>query len=298
MSDGKAPVLITGAGGLLGRCLVERLTGQGREVIGLAHAELDITRHDDVARRIQSINPAAVINAAATTDVDRCETDPKWAYAVNEAGPRYLASECEAIGAQFVHIGTDYVFSGDKEGFYTQDDAPNPSGVYAQSKLAGERAALEETDRCYIVRSSWIFGLGGKNFGSKVLNYARAGARLKGVIDQTSIPTYAPDLAARIITIIEREVYGLYHVTNSGTATWFEFARMALDLAGMSEVEIEPVKRADLNQAAPRPRNSAMRCLMSERLGLAPLRRWSEALEEFVREEALVESNPNPAQAP
>ncbi len=288
MNVSETTVLITGAGGLLGRCLAERLRRTGAEVAELSHGELDITQEAEVQRRIESISPAFVINCAAATDVDRCETEQDWAYAVNESGPRFLARACGRAGAQFVHISTDYVFDGEKEGFYTQDDVPNPAGVYAQSKLAGEHAVLAETNgRCYIIRSSWIFGEGGKNFGSKVIGYARSGAKVKGVIDQVSIPTYAPDLAARIEVILERGAHGLYHATNTGPATWFDFARLALDLAGMTGVEIEPVKRADLNQAAPRPRNSAMRCLLSEHLGLKPLRSWREALEEFVRKKLI-----------
>lgn len=280
---GPDSVLITGAGGLLGRSTAALLIDSGRAVTTLARADLDIADESATADLVDRLRPAVVINCAAATDVDRCEREPDYAYRANEQGPRNLARACSRKGAALVHISTDYVFDGEKEGFYTQEDEPNPLSEYAKSKLAGERAVAAELDRVYIVRSSWIFGPGGKNFGSRVLDLARKGAHLKGVTDQFSIPTYAPDLGARIIEIINTGTYGLYHVTNTGATTWMEFARLALDIAGLSDVSIEPVTRAGLGQPAKRPRNSALRCLFSEKLGLPPLRSWQGALREFIQ---------------
>ena len=261
---------------------MDLLTRHGVRVVGLTHQELDISSEEAVRAALESVKPDLIINCAATTDVDRCEREPDWAYAANEAGPRFLAREAERTGAQIVHVSTDYVFDGEKEGLYTQDDKPNPLSVYASSKLAGEIAVAAETQRCFIIRSSWVFGAGGKNFGSRVIEYAKAGAPLKGVTDQRSIPTYAPDLASRIETLVSTREYGLYHVTNTGPTTWYDFARCALDLAGMEDFHIEPATRKDLGQPAARPRNSALRCLKSEALGLEPLRHWRDALAEFV----------------
>lgn len=276
--------MITGAGGLLGRSMRARLADSGWRVVALPHAELDITNEEDVRGAVDSVRPDVLINCVATADVDRCEVDPDWAYAVNATGPRFLARACREAGAEIVQVSTDYVFDGSKQGFYTQEDEPASPSVYGKSKLAGEFAVREEAERFYIVRTSWLFGPGGKNFGSRVIEYARKGGSLKGVIDQTSIPTYAPDLAGRIEEIIDLGAHALYQVTSTGPTTWFEFARLALDLAGLPEVKIEPVTRAELNQIAPRPHNSAMRCLVSEKLGLPPLRHWKDALSEFVRE--------------
>ena len=276
--------LITGAGGLLGRSMHARLSDSGWRVVALPHAELDITNEEDVRATVETVRPEVLINCVATADVDRCEVEPGWAYAVNATGPRHLARACREAGAQMVHVSTDYVFDGSKQGFYTQEDEPNSPSVYGQSKLAGEFAVREEAERFYIVRTSWLFGAGGKNFGSRVIEYARKGGPLKGVVDQTSIPTYAPDLAGRIEEIIDLGAHALYQVTSTGPATWYEFARLALDLAGLGEVQVEPITRAELNQRAPRPHNSAMRCLVSEKLGLLPLRPWKDALVEFVRE--------------
>jgi dTDP-4-dehydrorhamnose reductase len=274
--------MITGAGGLLGRSMRKSLTRSGWRVVALTHTELDITNEAVVRLAVEDVRPDALINCVATADVDRCEMEPDWAYAVNATGARFLAQACREFGADIVHVSTDYVFDGSKEGFYTQEDEPRPVSVYGKSKLAGEFAVREEAERFYIVRTSWLFGVGGKNFGSRIIEYARKGARLKGVIDQTSIPTYAPDLAARILEIIDLGAHGLYHVTSTGPTSWMEFAKVALALAGMSEVEIEPVTRSALNQLAPRPQNSAMRCLVSEKLGLEPLRHWRDAVVEFV----------------
>jgi dTDP-4-dehydrorhamnose reductase len=276
--------MITGAGGLLGRSMLARLADSGWRVVALPHSDLDITSEEDVRDAVERISPDVLINCVATADVDRCEADPDWAYAVNATGPRFLSRACRDVGADIIHVSTDYVFDGSKQGFYTQEDEPNSPSVYGKSKLAGEFAVRAEAERFYIVRTSWLFGAGGKNFGSRVIEYARKGGPLKGVIDQTSIPTYAPDLAGRIEEIINLGAHGLYQVTSTGPTTWFEFARLALDLAGLSHVDLEPITRAELNQRAPRPHNSAMRCLVSEKLGLLPLRHWKDALPEFVRE--------------
>jgi len=274
--------LITGAAGLLGREMKARLGETGWRVVAMPRTALDITSEDDVLSAIEAACPDLLINCAATADVDRCEVDADWAYAINERGPAILARACRQFGVEIVHVSTDYVFDGSKEGFYTQEDVPQPLSVYGQSKVAGEVAVREATSRCYIVRTSWLFGVGGKNFGSRVIQNAREGAPIKGVTDQTSIPSYAPDVSARIEEIVTLGVHGLYHVTSTGPASWFEFARAALALAGLGDTEIEPVRRADLNQRAPRPHNTAMKCLLSEKLGLEPLRHWRDALVEFV----------------
>jgi dTDP-4-dehydrorhamnose reductase len=282
--DRRKQALIAGAGGLLGRFMAARLEASGWRVYAFPHAAFDIGDEDSVRAGFAQSRPQLVVNCAATTDVDRCERDRDWAHAVNVLGPRLLARQCNSYGADLVHISTDYVFDGLKGTPYTQEDEPHPLSVYAKTKLEGELAVRDEAERFYIVRSAWIFGPGGKNFGSRVIELARQGARLRAITDQTSSPTYAPDLAARIDEVIALRAHGLYHITNTGQTSWYDFARMALDLAGFGQVEIEPVSREALQQTAPRPRDTPMRCLVSENLGLAPLRHWGDALEEFVRE--------------
>jgi len=276
--------LVAGGHGLLARTLRVSLTSSGWEVFAPSHAELDITDEGAVQRAFGGFRPHFVINCASTSNVDSCEREPEWAFSVNELGPRLLARACNKAGAEMVHTSTDYVFEGAKQGFYTQEDEPRPQSVYGKSKLAGELAVREEAARFYIIRTSWLFGVGGGNFGSKVFEHARRIKPLLCVADQTSIPTYAPDLARRIEEIIALGGHGLYHGTNTGVGTWYEFAKMALELAGIEDVEIEPVSRAELKGIAPRPGNSAMRCLLSEKVGLAPLRHWRDTVPEFVRE--------------
>lgn len=278
----KRTVLITGANGLLGRATQNSFGEAGWNVVALPRTELDIADRDAVLRAIVRVSPSLVVNCAATADVDRCEIEPDWAFSINERGPRNLALGCIEVDAEIVHVSTDYVFDGSKQGFYTQEDQPSPISVYGKAKLSGELAVREITSKSYVMRTSWLFGRGGKNFGSRVIEYARGGAKLKGVIDQISIPSYAPDVSRRIVEIVKLGSHGLYHVTSSGPTSWFDFARLALNLAGLESVEITPVSRADLNQRAPRPQNSAMRCLLSERLGLTPLRHWNETLPGFV----------------
>jgi dTDP-4-dehydrorhamnose reductase len=283
-SDNDKRALIAGAGGLLGRFIAARLEAVGWRVFAFPHEAFDICEERDVRARFAESRPHLVVNCAATTDVDRCERDRDWAHAVNVLGPRLLAQRCSSNGADLVHISTDYVFDGLKGTPYTQEDAPNPLSVYAETKLAGELAVRDEAKRFYIVRSSWIFGPGGKNFGSRVIEYARQGVGLRAVTDQISIPTYAPDLAARIIEVVGLRAHGLYHITNTGSTSWYDFARLALDLAGFESLELAPVTREALKQVATRPHDTSMRCLVSENLGLPPLRHWRDALEEFVRQ--------------
>jgi len=273
---------VPGGNGLLAGAMNATLSAAGWTVLAPSRAELDISDESRVRRVFADFKPDFVINCASTGNVDRCEREPEWAFSVNEMGPRLLSRACRQTGAQMVHTSTDYVFDGTKQGFYTQEDEPLPRSVYGKSKLAGEIAVREEAERFYIVRTSWLFGVGGKNFGSKVFEHAQNDP-LKCVSDQTSIPTYAPDLARRIEEIISLGAHGLYHGTNTGVATWYDFAKLALEVAGIDDVEIKQVTRADLGGAAPRPGNSAMRCLVSEKVGLAPLRHWRETVPEFVR---------------
>jgi dTDP-4-dehydrorhamnose reductase len=279
----RAPILVTGATGLLGRSLAALSTAD-RPVVGLSHAELDIADPASVREALDCHRPAALVNAAAMTDVDGCERDPEAARRANVEGPRSLAAGCRAAGVRLAHVSTDFVFDGTKREPYTIEDAPRPLSVYGGTKLEGEEAVRTVLDDAIVARTSWVFGLGGKNFASRLFDYAAASTTLRGITDMRSIPTYAPDLAARLLEIVEMGRAGTYHVTGGGgDATWFDVARAALDLAGRTDVELLPVTVAELGLPAPRPAYSAMRCLLSERLGFAPLRPWRDALADFVR---------------
>lgn len=269
---------------MVGRALVQHCSASGDEVTACDHQTLDISDFNSVSQTLQASRPDAVINCAAWTDVDGCESNHDRAYATNAAGPENLARASADVAATFITISTDYVFDGKKEGFYTQRDVPNPISVYGQSKLEGEvRALTAYPEGASVVRTGFVFGVGGTNFLSTVVARARRGESLKAISDSYGTPTYARDLAVRL-----RELAGLghsavYHVVNDGSgATYEEFARAAFDAAGLESALVEPVKMDSLSRPAPRPRNSRLKCLTSENLGLAALPFWKDSLKEFL----------------
>ena len=275
-------LLIAGAGGLVGRAVFEHCTRECDQVAHLDRASLDITDEDQVNATLERERPEVVFNCAAWTDVDQCELDPDRARKVNAYGPELLALGCRRLGALFITISTDYVFDGEKNGFYTQRDQPNPQSVYALSKLEGERRAQNAWAGTIIVRSGYIFGVGGRNFLSSVIDRGRRGETLRAINDATGTPTYAPDLARQLRRLGQLDLPGTYHVVNAGEGSSFEeFARCALEAAGLDADLVQGVGLDSLNRPAPRPRNSRLRCLISEALGLEPLPSWQNALRDF-----------------
>jgi dTDP-4-dehydrorhamnose reductase len=272
---------------MVGRAVVEHCSGLGDEVAGAAHADLDISDRQACLEFIDKICPDTVINCAAWTDVDGCELDPARAFRANADGPENLASACRQSGASLVTISTDYVFSGTKDGFYTQRDDTDAISVYGKSKLEGERRAMSALARTTVVRSGWIFGRGGKNFLSKVIELRRQNKRLTTINDAFGTPTFAVDLSGRLRQLAELDLPGIYHVVNSGEGASFEdFVREAFAIAGLDMSGIEAVSMTTLDRPAPRPKNSRLRCLLTEAIGLAPLPPWRDALERFVASEA------------
>jgi dTDP-4-dehydrorhamnose reductase len=274
---------VTGAGGMVGHALTDHCRAIGDEVFACDHQSLDISDSDSVKSTLLSIKPEAVINCAAWTDVDGCESDPARAEAANALGPENLATASRLANAAFVTISTDYVFDGAKEGFYTQRDDPNPQSVYARSKLEGERRAQLAYARTIVVRSGFIFGPGGKNFLSTVVDLAGKGANLKAISDAYGTPTFSKHLASRLLDLARLDLPGTFHVVNSGKgASFSEFARLALDLGGFRELKLETISMNSLTRPAPRPFNSRLKCLLSEAVGLAPLPSWESAVGEFL----------------
>ena len=276
-------VAVTGAGGLLGRAANSHCAAQGDEVHAFDHGALDITDAAAVKRQLGDLKPDVVFNCGAWTDVDGCESDPDRAERANALGPQLLASTCRDIDALLITVSTDYVFDGTKDGFYTQRDHPNPISVYGRFKFEGERRAQTAYARTIVIRSGYIFGDGGTNFLSTALERARRGERLKAISDMTGTPTYAADLAARLRELAKLDVPGIYHVVNAGEGVSFEaFARTALEIGGVDPAGLISTTLAELNRPAPRPRNSRLKCLLSEAIGLAPLPYWREALRHFI----------------
>jgi dTDP-4-dehydrorhamnose reductase len=280
MTDG--PVLVLGAGGLLGRAMLEACAEAGREAVGLPRAACDIAAPGAVARALAESGATFCVNAAAATDVDRCEGDPAWGWRVNALGPRLVARACRGAGARCVHVSTDYVFDGDKGAPYDESDAPTPLSAYARSKLEGERAVLSEQPEALVLRTAWLFGPGGHNFVSQMPRLLRERGRVDAVCDQWSSPTAAADLAAWIVANAGRAAGGVYHTVNGGALSYADVARVIADALGLDPATcVGEVSAATLTRAARRPRTTALISAALPAEGLPQLRPAREALREL-----------------
>ena len=272
-------VLVTGSGGQLGLDLAELLPGRGHEAVALSRRELDISDSEAVDGALGEHEPEVVVNAAAFTNVDRCETETEAAYAVNALGPRNLARACEKRGASLLHVSTNYVFDGGQERPYEPFDAARPISAYGRTKLAGEEYVMRLTNRWTVVRTAGVYGRG-HNFVRTMLRVAGERDVLKVKDDEFVSPTHARDLAEGIAGIIEEEGYGLYHLTNAGSCSWYEFTREILRLSGV-ETEIVPIPGSEYPLPAARPANGVL-----SSLGGPTLRPWQEALADYLEREA------------
>ena len=277
-------IAITGAGGLVGSCLTKHLSPE-HHILALKHADLDITNPDAVRAFAIKERPDAIINCAVL-NVDECETDKPKAYAINVAGPEFLAAAAQEIGASIMHFSTNYVFDGKDEKVYTIHDEPLPVNNYGQTKLDGERAVMSACARHFIIRSSWVYGIGKANFLSIIHRNLMAGQPSKVVSDCWASAIYVEDLALRTREIIERNRPGIYQVVNEGVCSYVEFTLEAGRLVGLSEAQvnelIELIPDAEIKRPAVRPRYTPMRCLMSHEIGLPPLRAWKAALADYI----------------
>lgn len=280
-------IVVAGAGGLVGKEFARRFYNE-HQVLALKHSDLDITDAQAVRRLILDERPALIVNCAVL-GVDACELEPSSAWSVNVAGAENLAKAAADIDAEVLHVSTNYVFDGKRESdsFYTIEDAPNPINVYGQTKLAGERAVNAALPRSYIVRTSWVFGAGKENFFSTAQRSLKAAKRIRAITDMCASSTYVRDLVSRSIEILTRQRYSTYHVVNDGLCSYYDFALEAARILKFSDAEvmrlIEPVKALEIPHIAQRPRYTPMRCIVSEELGLAPLRDWRAALMEYLR---------------
>jgi dTDP-4-dehydrorhamnose reductase len=272
--------LVTGAGGQVGTAVVAAL--DGRDVVALDHGALDLAERDSVEKTLDAVTPQTVINCGALTDVDRCERDPDAAFAANAFGVRNLAAASERVGAHVVHISTDYVFDGRSERPYDEWDAAAPLSHYGRSKLGGERELACHASSWTVVRTAWVYGRRGGDFVSWVLDAVRRGETPPVVDDQTSSPTYAPDLAAMLVSLAAARRPGLFHVTNSDVASRVDLATAALTEAGLDPENIKPVSTADLDRHATRPAFSALDNRALRLAGLPVPRSWRDALHEYL----------------
>lgn len=273
-------ILVTGAGGLLGREVARVFAAHGREVRALPRAELDVSDREAVIAAVGAARPDLIVHCAALTNVDECEEQADRAFAVNAVGAGNVAQAAAGVDAEVVAVSTDYVFDGTKGSPYTESDGPNPIQTYGATKLAGEELVRSACPRHHIVRSAWIYGHGGRNFLSKLPELARSGGPIRAVTDQRGSPTYAPDLAEAILLLAGTGAFGTYHVVNEGACTFAEFCGHALGSLGAT-VEIDQVRRADLGRPAPRPADTSLEGKAWARAGFAALRPWRNAAEAF-----------------
>ena len=280
-------VLVTGAAGMVGHAVCNICRATGDTVLDYDHRGLDISVTQDVLKTLIEGKPDVVINCAAWTDVDGCESDSKRAFEANARGPENLANASHEVNSIFITISTDYVFDGTKDGCYTEEDQPNPQSVYGLSKLEGERLAQKANPATIIVRSGFIFGTNGSNFLSTVIERASKGEKIKAISDAYGTPTYARDLAVRLRELAQLNHPGIFHVANAGDGVSYEqFAREAVLMAGYVGVVVEGIQSDSLKRPASRPHNSRLRSLKSEAAGLSPLPGWRNSLNDFVRERA------------
>ena len=272
-------VFVTGAAGQLGSEFGAAL--QGHDIVALTSGDLDITDAKAVADVVDAHRPEVVINAAAYTKVDAAETEIDAAWAVNAGGPWHLARACARTGAALLHVSTDYVFDGTLDRPYTEFDPTNPVSAYGRTKEAGERLVRQTLDRHWIVRTAWVHGRHGGNFVKTMLRLGAERGAVSVVDDQRGSPTFADDLAAAIVQVIDEAPFGTYHRTNSGSCTWFQLAQRAYDLAGL-QVDVTPITTAQFGAPAPRPANSVLENRAAALLGLPALRPWEEGLERLV----------------
>ena len=275
-------ILVTGANGQLGQELVRLPARSDLEIIGLARAELDITDLAQCRNVMHSHKPDAVIHCAAYTKVDQAESEPDEAYRVNAYGTRNAAVAAEEIGAKFVYISTDYVFDGRADRPYREYDRTDPQSVYGRSKLAGEQLVQSLYSRYFIVRTSWVYGKYGSNFVKTMLKLAEERDHLKVVHDQIGSPTYTRDLAHFLLELAQTDYYGIYHASNSGVCSWYEFAKAIFEEQGLN-VQVEPCTTADFPRPAPRPAYSVLDHAAIRIHGLRPLRPWREALRHYLK---------------
>lgn len=277
-------LLITGARGQLGRDLTRIATERGDRVAAVDVDVLDITKRESVHDALVELRPDVVINCAAMTAVDACEEREDEAMSVNGHAVHWIAEACDAIGARLVQISTDYVFDGTKTVPYVESDEPNPQSVYGRTKLVGERAALELGDSGLVVRTSWVCGLHGANMVKTVLRLLDESRPMAFVDDQIGHPTFAADLAAMVHTLAADSRSGIFHVTNEGAVSWYEFVREIVQRSGHDPAIVKAIHTADLDPPRParRPANSVLENAALARAGYAPMRDFRSPLDELL----------------
>jgi dTDP-4-dehydrorhamnose reductase len=274
-------ILVTGAAGMLGQDLIPALQAAGHEAIACGRAQLDVTDWPQVREVIAHWRPDAIIQAAAVTDVDGAERNPLDAFKVNVQGTRHVALACQEFNVPLVYISSDYVFDGKGQTPYLEWAPTQPPGVYGQSKLGGEQAVRELLTRFYIVRTSWLYGAGGKNFVETMRRLGRTQARVRVVADQLGQPTWTVPLSRAIVALIATGCYGTHHLSGQGVTSWHGFAARIMALDGHATC-VDAISSTELDRPAPRPAWSVMANVNALLSGVAPLPPWEESLAEYL----------------
>ena len=287
-------LLVTGGRGQLARALAERGVARGLTVRALGSAELDIRDRAAIEAAMLAIRPDWVLHCAAATKVDRCESEVEWAHAVNEQGAANVAAACRQHGARLLHYSTDFVFDGAKSSPYVESDATAPLSVYGRSKLAGEERvlAVEGLD-AVVVRTQWVYGPGGRCFPAAILERAKTGQSLRVVDDQTGCPTMTLDLAEASLDLVDavtraRAEPGVYHASNRGPQTWWDFATAVLAASGFGEVDVARISSDELDLPAARPPYSVLDCAKIEAAIGRSMPSVESGLETWLEREATV----------
>lgn len=287
-------LLVTGGKGQLG-CQLKYIIEKNSSDIGelderfkncqckfIDYDELDITNYNEVISFVSSFKPDVIINCAAFTNVDGCESERDIAYKVNTIGPRNLAIACEKYDTKLLHVSTDYVFNGEGTVPFKEYDIPNPVSVYGKTKLMGEQYVRENCNRYFIVRTAWLYGQWGKNFVYTIMKAAKDKGHLDVVEDQRGNPTYAEDLAHHILKIILTDEYGIYHCTGTGECSWYDFACKIIEYSGI-ECTVSPITSDKIDRAAKRPAYSSLDNMMLRVISQDEMRHWQEALMSFIK---------------
>ncbi len=276
-------ILILGHKGMLGSELMLRLAG-AHHVAGRDVDAFDLTSEGDCGRVVQECSPEVVINAAAYTNVDGCESNRELCFAVNAVGVKNIALACRGRGITIVHFSTDYIFDGRKGTPYGEEDPPAPINVYGASKLEGERFLQDLAENYLLIRTAWLYGRHGNNFVKTILKKASTVKTLEVVDDQIGSPTYARDLAAAVELLIKGGQRGVFHVTNSGQCSWYEFAGTIVEYAGMNDVTVIPIGSERLSRPAPRPAWSVLSGRKFTAATGTTMPHWRQALREYLDE--------------
>ena len=280
-------IVVTGAGGDLGRAFLARAPGH-HDVLTFDREALDVGDHDAVRQSVEPLRADVILNFAAYTRVDENESDQARAFRDNALGPQHLALAARASGAVLLHVSTDYVFDGEKGAPYDETDAPAPLSVYGRAKLAGERFVQQIAPESFVVRVGYVYG-GGNDYLTRAVGALVAGEAVGGLADRWGSPTFVGHLAERILPLVLTGRFGLYHLGGPQPASWFEVLRRVHELTG-SAGSVEPQRAADLGLPAPRPVYSALTSVFTPHLGIDPMPPLDEGLKDFVADDALAGS--------